>query len=303
MTTAEHTNQPMHGPHANDATLLAPAIAPLPNVPAPAALPGETTDPLGEDFAKAFDEMMKETFPEQKSPRTIPFDPNDGTDDIDIDFPPINDPNKGPLNVCEWEFDNCYEKGTWVFCPHYSTATGRAEEYRFCQRHFLIMLERATDIIGSALTRVNRDLTAHQLCELVLSNVMGWRHPAAASEDAVEFPSRELNNYLNAHIGPNEYREEHADGTDAFPNVERRVGITPAVLEAINDKIDTYLTQHPEVDDAHVPAVSAACMQAFGTIAGQHSEEAEALDAIRATPVERFLVPDDRFDDRTAGEE
>lgn len=128
----------------------------------------------------------------------------------DIDLPPLDD-DGGGSHGCEWEFDNCYEEGTYSLAPYLDTATGQPEQYRLCLRHYVVWIERIADILGQSICR-REHVPQSVLQEQVLGMIKDWKHPAGAPLEEVPFPTVLYRRYGNRTVDINPYCSEMIDG-------------------------------------------------------------------------------------------
>lgn len=183
----------------------------------------------------------------------------------DIDLPPLDD-DGGGSHGCEWEFDNCYEEGTYSLAPYLDTATGQPEQYRLCLRHYVVWIERIADVLGQSICR-REHVPQDVLQEQVLGMIKDWKHPAGAPLEEVPFPTVLYRRYGNRTVDINPYCSEMIDGgaaeagaapagadtdveaTDAtatsFDDLEtvnpnRRMGYNEAVFAAVTRKIADF---------------------------------------------------------------
>lgn len=187
----------------------------------------------------------------------------------DIDLPPLDD-DDGGSHGCEWEFDNCYEEGTYSLAPYLDTATGQPEQYRLCLRHYVLWIERIADVLGQSVCR-REHIPQDVLQEQVLGMIKDWKHSAGAPLEEVPFPTVLYRRYGNRTVDINPYCSEMIDGgateagtapagadtdveaTDAtatpFDDLEtvnpnRRMGYNEAVFAAVTRKIDEFTDKH-----------------------------------------------------------
>lgn len=187
----------------------------------------------------------------------------------DIDLPPLDD-DDGGSHGCEWEFDNCYEEGTYSLAPYLDTATGQPEQYRLCLRHYVLWIERIADVLGQSVCR-REHVPQSVLQEQVLGMIKDWKHSAGAPLEEVPFPTVLYRRYGNRTVDINPYCSEMIDGgateagtapagadtdveaTDAtatpFDDLEtvnpnRRMGYNEAVFAAVTRKIDEFTDKH-----------------------------------------------------------
>lgn len=128
----------------------------------------------------------------------------------DIDLPPLDD-DDGGSHGCEWEFDNCYEEGTYSLAPYLDTATGQPEQYRLCLRHYVVWIERIADVLGQSVCR-REHIPQDVLQEQVLGMIKDWKHPAGAPLEEVPFPTVLYRRYGNRTVDINPYCSEMIDG-------------------------------------------------------------------------------------------
>lgn len=126
----------------------------------------------------------------------------------DIDLPPLDD--DGGSHGCEWEFDNCYEEGTYSLAPYLDTATGQPEQYRLCLRHYVVWIERIADVLGQSVCR-REHIPQSVLQEQVLGMIKDWKHPAGAPLEEVPFPTVLYRRYGNQTVDINPYCSEMID--------------------------------------------------------------------------------------------
>lgn len=187
----------------------------------------------------------------------------------DIDLPPLDD-DDGGSHGCEWEFDNCYEEGTYSLAPYLDTATGQPEQYRLCLRHYVVWIERIADVLGQSVCR-REHIPQDVLQEQVLGMIKDWKHSAGAPLEEVPFPTVLYRRYGNRTVDINPYCSEMIDGgateagtapagadtdveaTDAtatpFDDLEtvnpnRRMGYNEAVFAAVTRKIADFTDKH-----------------------------------------------------------
>lgn len=208
-------------------------------------------------------------------------------EDDDIDLPPLEEPDDGGHEGCDYEFTTCYDQGTYTAYLFFDTHSGLPEPYYRCPRHFTITMEYLADVIGTATAHMARNPqrfspTAEQLEDLVLGCILGWSHPADAPQEAVPFPEVPLHRHITHDIVPNEFRRQTED--DTLPDTPLRTGTTPAVLAHINAKLDAYFEQHPH--EKFAMQVSSRFMGRSTWVASQHASEEDALDAIDALNVQ-----------------
>lgn len=148
----------------------------------------------------------------------------------DIDLPPLDD-DDGGSHGCEWEFDNCYEEGTYSLAPYLDTATGQPEQYRLCLRHYVVWIERIADILGQSICR-REHVPQSVLQEQVLDAIKDWKHPAGAPLKEVPFPTVLYRRYGNRNVDINPYCSEMIDGGAA------EAGTAPAGADTDVDTTD-----------------------------------------------------------------
>lgn len=168
----------------------------------------------------------------------------------DIDLPPLDD-DDGGSHGCEWEFDNCYEEGTYSLAPYLDTATGQPEQYRLCLRHYVVWIERIADILGQSICR-REHVPQSVLQEQVLGMIKDWKHPAGAPLEEVPFPTVLYRRYGNRTVDINPYCSEMIDGGAAEAGAASadtaEAGAAPAGADTDVDTADATATSFDDLE-------------------------------------------------------
>lgn len=159
-------------------------------------------------------------------------------DDEDIDLPPLEEDDGGGSKGCDWEFDSCYEEGTYKLAPFFNTDDGQPEFYDLCLRHYVVWIEYIADVIGETISN-RRFASGEDLENYVFGHIYTWAHAADAPKDAFPMPEVILRRYLNKAVDANLYRSE-AYGDD-FPDKPRLIGYNPQIEATLKKVIGDYL--------------------------------------------------------------